>query len=579
MEYSSFQLDASVPPPAIDQPPLPKFYYLNNFLDLIRSVHQRYFDLLTVKEQEYFDRFLSLPMLSQALFVRLLCRQPRYFRLNKIKYGEIENIREQLTNLASIKLIEAVADPETDEIFRLYTKAEWAVITGVPEYKKYSKLELYQALYEHKKMGTLNAIESPKLRRDYKNALINFNDPIIRCPIDNYFNTFKLLYFANSRQNLTDFVTKDLEVFKYESYSLSQATRLFSKRDQIDTLLQVDQIAEQTEDIAKLDNTQLTKLLKFVPQPKPIKGRDSIADKTVHRRLQRLLLRFARQFERLGELDKALDIYRNCDLPPSGERQARIFDKQGKPEQALKICEALKLSRSENEREFSVFFTTKLLKKLKKNVCTPGQEKIPTEQILLLQLDSLCVEETLASHFRNSGNCFFVENSLINSVFGLCFWETLFSNIPGSFSHPFQSAPHDLYSPDFFSNRIESMNSGWNKLSDYCEHPHHASDIYRAKEGISNPFVHWGKINTEILHTALKRIPFQHWKIIFSRIMKDMKENRSGLPDLIYFPYDFGYEFIEVKGPGDKLQKNQSRWLRFFQQNSIPSRVIHVQWK
>ncbi|NQZ10656.1 MAG: VRR-NUC domain-containing protein, partial [Algicola sp.] len=41
---------------------------------------------------------------------------------------------------------------------------------------------------------------------------------------------------------------------------------------------------------------------------------------------------------------------------------------------------------------------------------------------------------------------------------------------------------------------------------------------------------------------------------------------------------DGGYELVEVKGPGDRLQKNQLRWMQYFHQQGIRHRVVHVRW-
>jgi hypothetical protein len=47
-------------------------------------------------------------------------------------------------------------------------------------------------------------------------------------------------------------------------------------------------------------------------------------------------------------------------------------------------------------------------------------------------------------------------------------------------------------------------------------------------------------------------------------LLLDIKANRAGMPDLIQFwPQDKTYRMIEVKGPGDRLQDNQLRWLEF----------------
>ena len=52
-----------------------------------------------------------------------------------------------------------------------------------------------------------------------------------------------------------------------------------------------------------------------------------------------------------------------------------------------------------------------------------------------------------------------------------------------------------------------------------------------------------------------------------------------GLPDLVRFwPGERRYELIEVKGPGDRLQDNQTRWLAYCVAHGMPVRVIDVEW-
>jgi hypothetical protein len=59
----------------------------------------------------------------------------------------------------------------------------------------------------------------------------------------------------------------------------------------------------------------------------------------------------------------------------------------------------------------------------------------------------------------------------------------------------------------------------------------------------------------------------------------DPRENRNGFPDLIAFGERPGdYRMIEVKAPGDRLQGNQKRWLRYFAQHDIPASVAWVDW-
>ena len=94
-----------------------------------------------------------------------------------------------------------------------------------------------------------------------------------------------------------------------------------------------------------------------------------------------------------------------------------------------------------------------------------------------------------------------------------------------------------------------------------------------------NAFVTWGLLDEQLLAQALDCIPAAHLKLLFQRILADVTGNRTGLPDLIQlWPEARRYRMIEVKGPGDRLQDNQKRWIDYAHQHGLPIAVCHVQW-
>src|SRR5690606_40867171 len=67
-------------------------------------------------------------------------------------------------------------------------------------------------------------------------------------------------------------------------------------------------------------------------------------------------------------------------------------------------------------------------------------------------------------------------------------------------------------------------------------------------------------------------LPPAHLRACFERLLQDIRANRAGMPDLIQFwPAERRYRMIEVKGPGDRLQDNQKRWLAFCATQGIRS--------
>ena len=90
-------------------------------------------------------------------------------------------------------------------------------------------------------------------------------------------------------------------------------------------------------------------------------------------------------------------------------------------------------------------------------------------------------------------------------------------------------------------------------------------------------------LSEELLELALYCLPADHLELLFRRMLADLRQHRSGFPDLIQFRPDHPdpnrrYEMIEVKGPGDRLQDHQTRWLEYCVENRIPVSVCHVRW-
>jgi hypothetical protein len=103
---------------------------------------------------------------------------------------------------------------------------------------------------------------------------------------------------------------------------------------------------------------------------------------------------------------------------------------------------------------------------------------------------------------------------------------------------------------------------------------------FREKTGLQSQFVAWQALDETLLELALECIPPAHLRRWFERLLADPAGNRSGLPDLIQFwPEARGYRLVEVKGPGDRVQDNQRRWLEDCIEHGMPVAVCHVQWE
>ncbi len=189
--------------------------------------------------------------------------------------------------------------------------------------------------------------------------------------------------------------------------------------------------------------------------------------------------------------------------------------------------------------------------------------------------------EIQACHWFESQNvdARYVENGLLPGLFGLYFWDVIFLQVKGVFFNPFQRGPADLFTPEFRTVRQSLIQSRLEKMSVDTFLENTVLDTFNAKSGFANHFVNWRWLDSELISKSLECIPVNELKLIFERILRDLRNNRSGFPDLIVFPDTGGFCLIEIKGPGDRLQNNQKRWFRFFKASGIPARVLNVAWK
>ncbi|MFA0677904.1 VRR-NUC domain-containing protein, partial [Vibrio sp. 10N.222.51.A6] len=153
------------------------------------------------------------------------------------------------------------------------------------------------------------------------------------------------------------------------------------------------------------------------------------------------------------------------------------------------------------------------------------------------------------------------------------FWEVIFADVESAFINRYQHRPLDLYHSDFIDNRAEQIQAVFQTISE--QGLNQLLDIYDQKYGIANPFVHWNHFPKALIEHSMEAIPNALIVELFKVMLSDLKLFRTGMPDLIAFKDD-EFHWIEVKGPGDKLQDNQWRWIKEFERLSVPFSVCYV---
>jgi len=579
-------------------PVLPNpWYYLNNFQFMLDWVSARYQGLLAPEEQSFIAGFAALPKPSRGLLVRMVMRKGDLFRASKLAYAEVGDTQAAAPLLAHGWLVQ---DPAltADELFRLLTRTELVELLG-GAYDALSivgaaKASQCKVIREHwPDPGTLAqwqargcapaGDERAVAACPTSNAAARigagvpphitsgaFPDTIYRVTLLALCDRLRLMFFGNLRQDWSEFVLADLGLYRYEQVAFPDAARAFATRQDIDDYLLL-QGCRDALDTAADDDAWADACAQIPALP--------YANEWLESRRARLLFAAGQQGERRRRWRGALACYKASTDPAARARRIRVLEQLGEHADALALAaQALQQPASEAEAQA----VGRMLPRLRRS-CGHVSEKafpraVPPRLDLALDLAGTRVEEAVRAHLHcGNAPAFYVENTLLNSLFGLLCWDAIFASVPGAFFHPYQHGPADLLRTGFRERRAAQFEACL-ALLDNGRHIQAVRGTYQAKRGLQSPFVYWDALDDTLLDLALQCIPASHLRAVFDRLLENIRDNRSGLPDLIQFwPGTRRYRLIEVKGPGDRIQDNQARWLAYCQAQGIDICVCHVQ--
>ncbi len=546
-----------------------RFYYLHNFQRALDWLHTRYGDLLGVDDLQFLTDFRQLPQAAQALLVRMVMRRGPWFRASKLAYDEIPDTRDAAAPLLSRGWLCADAPLGLSELFALHTKRELLqILQGTALHPTMRKAEMLQALADR-----------ADLRQPYAAWHPHADEPVWQVTVGARCERLRLMFFGNLHQSWAEFVLADLGVFRYEAVPLDAASRAFQHQADVDTYLALS-ACRQALDAEGADAAALLQALAAAHSATP----------WLEQRRARVLLRVGQACERARDWSLAAQAYAASRAPGARHRQIRVLERMQCSDQALALAhQALAAPESEEEHQR----VARMLPRLRRSLGQGGGPRRPAlaPAVAALRMDvelpaptpPQSVEHALRARWHCAeAPVFYVENTLVNALFGLLCWPAIFAPLPGAFFHPFQSGPADLAAPDFVARRQALFDAC---LAELHDGRYRATILQRFEEkhGTQSPFVAWGALSTELLALALDCIPPAHLERLFARLLRDVQANRTGLPDLVRFwpgrpPGAERYALVEVKAPGDKLQDNQIRWLAYCVAQGIPVQVCHVQW-
>lgn len=613
------------------------FYYLENFRHVVTWVGSRHHDLLDNRERMLIEKFSALPQSAQALLVRMVMRKGELFRHSKLRYAEIGDIATPAALLAEQGLIDAQPSLSLADVFGLLRKEELQAVFAhalgqdkAATLKSARKDELLAQLQE--KFPEAQPLDAWHT---------DFGDTVYQLLHADIYDRLRLMFFGNLHQDWSEFVLTDLGLLKYEAVDISAASRAFPQRADVDTYLHLWACRERLEagedpravlaDIpgGNFIGSPLEEFSSRRPAGNSVERGSGVSPTTapaanggvglgapgikpdlqeapadslrscspftnpwLEERRGKLLFAIGQQLEREKDLGAALAVYQASSWPEARIRAIRVLEQSGQHADAYALAMAL---REASPREEEAQQLARILPRLRRKLGLKSPSALsaaksglggsigtlisPERRDLVLAPSAESVEWVVRAHLHSDhAPVFYVENALINSLFGLLCWPAIFAPVPGAFFHAFHYGPVDLHHPDFYARREQQFAHCLDRLESGA-YREAILKTWQEKYGTASPFVFWEALDEELLTLALDCIPPAHLRALFTRLLADIKSNRSGFPDLIQFwPAEKRYLMLEVKGPGDRLQDNQIRWLDYCARHGIPVAVSHVTW-
>ena len=526
-------LDSSKPPPPN--------YYADNLSVVIQEVVRQYEDILSPRERAFAQSVLGLSTDGLRLIARLVSRTKPLIRVDSLNYVEIKDQQVALDELVSKQLVSLNEHEDVEQVLCALTIPELARL--FPDCKS----------MQTKAKKVVSIVEDRAAESIF--TLVECSVGWIRLQIELEINTFCLLFFGNSFQTLTEFVVRDLGLVRFENYSLARSARAFPTRSSLERHLELDSLSELVHECStEVDDS-------FVEQVRP-KLSQQERDPLLERRRSHIVNALARNLERTAAFESAIELYQSSTVPPARERLMRIYAKR----QRLDKVESLRQAVLEDPLtlEESLFAKRFRRKSTSLNEVHVTRSAAPGEGVG--SIEAYAIKE-LGSVGKAAWH---LENSLPTSLFALAYWDWMFEPVPGAFVNPFQVAPLDLYWPEFFKSR-----------ADRCEDPLASPDrlkarilaTAKAKRGIANQLMAWHDLSEDLLELILDVLTTQQLSDLLRVFTTDVRQFKSGFPDLTVVEGTSELEFIEVKGPGDQLRNNQRIWLDHLKEIDLKASV------
>jgi hypothetical protein len=201
-------------------------------------VKQKYALILNEQENAFIQAFEALSEDEQCLYIRFSNRRGSFFKTDKLKYSEIENIDTTLDTLITKNFLSGLSHEHiawVGNVLDILNKTELIQLAkmlnlDVKGKNGLKKEELLDWLLESATFDEMVAWLNPEIAEKPAIIKVNYEEEV---------QMLKFLFFGSRYGDMTEFVVRDLGFQTYEHYDMDQLVPHFQSRQEAEDKFKV----------------------------------------------------------------------------------------------------------------------------------------------------------------------------------------------------------------------------------------------------------------------------------------------------------------------------------------------------
>ncbi len=532
---------------------LPTKYYLDHANELFDFVEHECSDLLNDQHTQYLKGIKFLSLDAQCLLVRCLTRKPDFIKISSLNYAEINALESAIAELEANNYVRYTNAEDWFELVQTLTKAQLAKSLEYAPIKIKSsttKIELIGHARQH--LDGQELCVAPLLAAH----IVKQRQELIEYVL--------FLFFGDIRNRFQQFAMRDLGLIKTRK-NAKKIARFGNKLEAQNTF----ELQKRRRDFIQNPSTLKEDTAKYLLNSQAV-------GHSAQETQDRLLVRVGNEFLE-SDPEKALRLWKKSNDPMALEKWVRETHKRFDKDK-LKV-ELLRLKDQELAPISKIFIEDFYARKyqgrrtsLFTDLLRESSQTVTIDEAFINDVEIGVIE-----HYRKIGyQAFFTENKFWRILFGLTFWDLLFSPNQTQYSE-FDRLPSQLKDNSFYTfqkNKIEQRLAQFDSPKKLLRELTHCSVTHY---GTPNGLFIWSSGLLDSIRPALNTNNTQELARVLKRMALNYHHTKDGYPDLMVIE-NKQLRFEEIKAPGDVLRPNQLVSISRLRDAGLDVTLTQVDW-